>query len=194
MQINVFENSVDIRFQKKKSSILKENKDIEVNNVKIRYLSIDQPQVHMKVKRGFIVSLTGPNGCGKSSLLRIIAGLVAPLNDDAVVMAPLDSLYVPQNANLINRSIIENVGLGLPRNPTKQEVMKMLNENNLKSYVSLFPSVTLSCEVKNGTKPLAHRPLIDRPLQKLGGAAHFTPPLPNAARRCRSPPSLLSSR
>ena len=138
MQINVFENNVDARFQKKKSIVLKENKDIEVKNVKIRYLPIDQPRVDMKVKQGFIVSLTGPNGCGKSSLLRIIAGLEAPLNDDAVIMTPLDSMYVPQNANLINRSIIENVGLGLPRNPTEQEVLKMLNDNNLKSYVSVF--------------------------------------------------------
>ena len=138
MKINEFENSVDTRFQKKKSSILTENKDIEVKNVKIRYLPKDQPQVHMKVKQGIIVSLTGPNGCGKSSLLRIIAGLEAPLNDDAVIMAPLHSMYVPQNANLINRSIIENVGLGLPRNPTRQEVINMLNQNNLKSYVSVF--------------------------------------------------------
>jgi|GEM_PF-1579225 ATP-binding cassette, subfamily C, bacteriocin exporter len=138
IQINEFENSVDTRFQKKKSSILTENKDIEVKNVKIRYLPKDQPQVHMKVKQGIIVSLTGPNGCGKSSLLRIIAGLEAPLNDDAVIMAPLHSMYVPQNANLINRSIIENVGLGLPRNPTRQEVINMLNQNNLKSYVSVF--------------------------------------------------------
>ena len=138
MQINVFENSVDKRFQKKKSTVVTENKDIVVKNVKIRYLPIDQPRVDLKVRQGFIVSLTGPNGCGKSSVLRIIAGLEAPLNDDAVIMAPLNSMYVPQNANLINRSIIENVGLGLPRNPTRQEVMKMLNENNLKSYVSVF--------------------------------------------------------
>lgn len=138
MQINVFETSVDKRLQKKKSIVVKENKDIVVKNVKIRYLPIDQPRVDMQVKQGLIVSLTGPNGCGKSSLLRIIAGLEAPLNDDVVIMAPLNSMYVPQNANLINKSIIENVGLGLARNPTNQEVMKMLNENNLKEYVSVF--------------------------------------------------------
>lgn len=138
MHINVFEDEVNARFQKKKSSNLTENKNIEVKNVKIRYLPIDQPKVNIKVKQGFIVSLTGPNGCGKSSLLRIIAGLEAPLNDDAVIMAPLNSMYVPQNANLINRSIIENVGLGLPRNPTRQEIMKILTQNNLESYVSVF--------------------------------------------------------
>jgi ABC-type nitrate/sulfonate/bicarbonate transport system ATPase subunit len=67
----------------------------------------------LKVKKGTIVSLTGPNGCGKSSLLRIIAGLEAPLNNDAIIMAPRDSMYVPQNANLINQPIIENIGLGV---------------------------------------------------------------------------------
>ncbi len=138
VRINVFENDVDKRLQRKKSVKLTENKDIQVINVKIRYLPIDQPRVDLRVKQGFIVSLTGPNGCGKSSLLRIIAGLEAPLNDDSVIMSPLHSMYVPQNANLINKSIIENVGLGLPRNPTENEVVKMLVDNNLKSYVSVF--------------------------------------------------------
>lgn len=138
MQINVFESDIDNRFQKKKSATIKENKDIEIKNIKIRYLPIDQPPVDLKVKQGMIVSLTGPNGCGKSSLLRIVAGLEAPLNDDAVIMAPTDSMYVPQNANLINQPIIENVGLGLARDPTEKEVVKMLYENNLKSYIPVF--------------------------------------------------------
>ena len=138
MQIDVFESSLNERLQKKKPNQVIENKDIKIKNVKIRYLPIDQPRVYMKVQQGSIVSLTGPNGCGKSSLLRIIAGIEAPLNDDGVIMAPLDSMYVPQNANLTNKSIIENIGLGLSRNPTEKEVVKMLNDNHLKSYVSVF--------------------------------------------------------
>ena len=58
MQINVFESGIDKRLQKKKNINLKENKEIEIKNVKIRYLPVDQPRVDMKVKRGFIVSLT----------------------------------------------------------------------------------------------------------------------------------------
>ena len=137
LQINVFETDVDKRFQKKKRIRIQESENIKVVNAKIRYLPLDQPSVSIKVKKGDIVSLTGPNGCGKSSLLRIIAALETPLNDDAIIMAPL-SMYVPQNANLINKSIIENVGLGLSRNPTEKEVVKMLLDNNLKSYVSVF--------------------------------------------------------
>ena len=83
------------------------------------------------------MSSTGPNGCGKSSLLRIIAGLEAPLNDDAIIMTP-NCMYVPQHANLVNKSIIENVGLGLPKNPSEEEILEILVANNLKSYIDSF--------------------------------------------------------
>ena len=138
MLLNVFESDTQKRFQPKKNYNIRYSNDVKVMNVKIKYLPIDQAPVDIRIKQGHIVSLSGPNGCGKSSLLRIIAGLEAPLNDDAVIMSPKNSMYVPQNANLVNQSIIENIGLGFYRNPTEEEVVKILADNNLKSYFSVF--------------------------------------------------------
>ena len=47
--------------------------------------------IHLQIKAGEVVVLRGPNGCGKSSLLRAVAGFL-PLEEGAVLLdgAPLD--------------------------------------------------------------------------------------------------------
>jgi len=57
---------------------------IEVKNLKIGYHSSStepgfmRDNISFKAARGEIVSLVGPNGTGKSTLLRIIAGFGKP--------------------------------------------------------------------------------------------------------------------
>ena len=78
---------------------------------------------HLSVPRGVVLGLTGPNGTGKSTLLKILAFLMAPsegriLYDGTPIPddpAPLrrDVTMLLQNPLLLGRSVFENVAYGL---------------------------------------------------------------------------------
>ena len=71
--------------------------------------------VNLKVKKGEIISIVGPSGIGKTTLLRTIAKLVKPLKGaiylDAAKRGGLG--YIPQMLGLVRHaSVYHNVDLG----------------------------------------------------------------------------------
>lgn len=138
LHLEVFEKDLHEKLKPRKQHQIKKKDSITLKNVKIRHLPVDQPYVYLTMRVGTITSLKGPNGCGKSSLLRIVAGLEAPLNEDAIIEGPKRVMYVPQNANLVNRSILENIGLGSHQNPSEKQITDMLTNNNLQSYIPVL--------------------------------------------------------
>ena len=71
--------------------------------------------VNLKVKKGEIISIVGPSGIGKTTLLRTIARLVKPLKGgiylDAAKRGGLG--YIPQMLGLVRHaSVYHNVDLG----------------------------------------------------------------------------------
>jgi HlyD family secretion protein len=81
--------------------------------------------VNLRVPAGAIVGLVGANGTGKTTLVDLIAGLLAPtagkvqidgveINDANCAAWRARIAYVPQNIFLLDTSIAQNIAFGIP--------------------------------------------------------------------------------
>ena len=126
------------------------NKILEVNNVFSGYGEIEILHgVSIDVYENEIVTIIGPNGCGKSTLMKTIFGLLRPtsgsiefmINNNMTQIHKYDTenlikiglSYVPQSDNVFpSLSIRENLEMGAF---IKQEGM----EESIESMYELFP-------------------------------------------------------
>ncbi|MDI9330298.1 MAG: ATP-binding cassette domain-containing protein [Alphaproteobacteria bacterium] len=80
------------------------------------HLAYDDQEVLRRVdfdlQAGERVALIGPNGCGKSSLLRLIHGLLAPCTGQRQVRANLRQAMVFQRPHMLNTQVLRHVALG----------------------------------------------------------------------------------
>jgi tungstate transport system ATP-binding protein len=85
---------------------------------------------HLLVNPGERVTITGANGTGKSTLLRVIAGLEPSYSGTLVSSWPIaDRVYVHQNPIMFQGSVERNVGFGLKsRGFSSQNRMKKTTE------------------------------------------------------------------
>jgi NitT/TauT family transport system ATP-binding protein len=98
--------------------------------------------VHLTIRRGEFVSLVGQSGCGKTTLLRMIAGL-APYDEGEVKVAgklvtgvPPRIGFVFQNAALLPwRTVRQNVMYGL--NETRRTMSKEMREEKVQHQLEL---------------------------------------------------------
>lgn len=99
--------------------------------------------VDLEVRRGEFVALLGASGTGKTTLLRVLAGLDAP--DTGDVLVPKARTVVYQEPRLVpSMRVLGNVTLGQPRN--KQTLLaaeRALGEVGLAGHTRAWPS-TLS--------------------------------------------------
>ena len=107
--------------------------------------------VSLKLTAGEIVGLLGRSGCGKSSLLRIVAGLAFPAEgkvtyEGAQVMGPVDGLaMVFQSFALFPwLSVLANVEIGLrskgvPEDAARKRALAAIDLIGLDGFESAFP-------------------------------------------------------
>ena len=128
--------------------------------------------VDLDVARGEFVVLLGPSGTGKTSLLRVLAGLQRP--DAGEVLVPERTTFVYQEPRLIpSKRVLANVGLGLPRSEeTRRAVVAALEEVGLAGRERSWPATLSGGEAQRVAlaRALVRRPqllLLDEPFAAL---------------------------
>jgi spermidine/putrescine transport system ATP-binding protein len=109
--------------------------DLEIQTVRKRYgafAAVDD--LSFGVRSGSFFSILGPSGCGKTTLLRMIAGFIAPDAGDIVIKG--QSMHgVPPNRRPVNMvfqhlalfpmmTVGENIAYGLERRGVRSGVAK----------------------------------------------------------------------
>lgn len=107
-------------------------------------------QATFVVKPGEIVALVGPSGEGKTTMLRLILGLVCPQSGEAILSAfdgrevPLNAetrhlfAYVPQGNTILSGTIEENMRLVKPE-ATDEEIIEALKAACAWDFVEKMP-------------------------------------------------------
>jgi len=90
---------------------------VELKSVSYGYR--DEPvidQVNLLIREGDFIGMIGPNGGGKSTIIRIIMGLLKPWTGEVVIPKDVNIGYLPQTHSFDNRfpiSVLEVVLSGL---------------------------------------------------------------------------------
>ena len=110
--------------------------------------------VNLKIAKGEFVTLIGPSGCGKSTLFNMIAGLLPPDDDGALLLRGATQRdgqllgqvsFMPQRDLLFPwRSVLDNAILaleveGVPRRQARERAAGMLPEFGLKGFADHYP-------------------------------------------------------
>jgi NitT/TauT family transport system ATP-binding protein len=127
--------------------------EISLDSIGLRFGPIGVlTNLSFEIPRGQFVALVGPTGCGKSSVLNLIAGLLKPstgsvrtggrrldsINRDAVYMLQQDAL-------LPWKSVHENVMLGpllrgTPKNQAAKDAQAWIERVGLRGFEKRYPS------------------------------------------------------
>ena len=132
---------------------------IEFRQVTKRYGGKEAPLVvkgvDLVVPKGTLTTILGPSGCGKPTLLRMIAGLDAPTSgrilidgEDVTTLGPAErnvSMVFQSYALFPHLSVIDNVGYGLsvtgmPRDEARRRARATLESVGLVGYDDRLPS------------------------------------------------------
>jgi NitT/TauT family transport system ATP-binding protein len=102
-----------------------------------------------EVQKGEFVCVVGPSGCGKTTLLRILGGLEAPTEGEAVVTRdegdrPLTSMVFQEASILPWMTVEENVAYGLrlrgvERGAIERAVRHFLELTGLEPFARAYP-------------------------------------------------------
>ena len=130
---------------------------LKIDNVSLRYRNNDGTHldaiqgISLDIKEGERISIVGASGCGKSSLLYLISGLIAPssgavmYNNRPMTSPHADIALILQDYGLFPwKTVYKNAALGLKlrgadRAAIRGKVMPILEEMGLADKVNAYP-------------------------------------------------------
>ncbi|MBN1433861.1 ABC transporter ATP-binding protein [Candidatus Fermentibacterales bacterium] len=149
-------------------------------------------RVSLRVQRGEFICILGPTGCGKTTLLRLIAGLEKP-DSGSIAIEPRDPVrpgqspvgYVFQQGALFPWATVESnvefglLALGVGRSERRKRVARLLDLVGLREFSGSFPH-QLSGGMQQRValvRSLATEPeilLLDEPFSALDNRTRYT--------------------
>ena len=114
---------------------------ITIEGVTVTYGGVTAlKNVSLDVNAGEIVTIVGPNGSGKTSLLKAIIGAVTPLEGSVRIKQGLKIGYVPQDIYLLDDTINSNIAFGeLPENFNEKNFKEAIKFAQLENFINTLP-------------------------------------------------------
>ena len=117
---------------------------IEINNLSKQYRNtLAVKNINFKINKGAIIGLLGPNGCGKSTTIGMMLGLIKPTSGTVVING--------QNIENNRTSLLEKMNF---ISPYVELPKKLTVEENLKVYGRLYGVKNLKDRIYNVMKKL----------------------------------------
>ncbi len=117
---------------------------IEINNLSKKFNNIVAVKnINFKINKGAIIGLLGPNGCGKSTTIGMMLGLIKPTSGTVVING--------QNIENNRTSLLEKMNF---ISPYVELPKKLTVEENLKVYGRLYGVKNLKDKIYNLMKKL----------------------------------------
>ena len=119
---------------------------IKINNLSKKYKeALVVKNINFELKKGSIVGLLGPNGCGKTTTIGMILGLIKPSSGNVLI----NGVNIEKEKN--RTKILEKINF---ISPYVELPKKLTIEENLKVYGKLYGVINLKEKIPNLMKDL----------------------------------------
>ena len=119
---------------------------IKINNLSKKYKeALVVKNINFELKKGSIVGLLGPNGCGKTTTIGMILGLIQPSSGNVLI----NGVNIEKEKN--RTKILEKINF---ISPYVELPKKLTIEENLKVYGKLYGVINLKEKIPNLMKDL----------------------------------------
>jgi len=141
-------------FNKNSESKIKKVKKIEIKNLSFQYPNSKKmllEDINIKFENNTSIGFIGKTGCGKSTLIKLIAGLLEPtkgkilvneldINENKISWYQNFS-YIPQNIFLFDESIKKNIAFGLEEEDIdKSRLKEAVQLSGLEKFTMNLPN------------------------------------------------------